>query len=287
MDPDVLMPVALDSAGDLLWVTAAANGLGASATCICCGAPVVAKQGDYVAWHFAHHNTEGAPSAGGGGANYQFPVGACNGETWLHRAGKRLLRRSLERALTAHAPLPLKYDTSCFHRSHEVPNALPLSATHVAEEKPLDGTRPDLTLWANERVLVFFEIVVSHAPEFQVYAQGIPVLEFRLHSQGDLWRVDSERSPTLYASRIVNQSPHKICKDNRKPCRACGQAINPQYELCYDCATHDCEECGRPTTQPGKYCSVDCAASARGMAICFCGNWHDPQYDSCYQCSGH
>ncbi len=285
-NPDVLMPVALDSAGDLLWVTAAANGIGAAAVCICCCAPVVAKQGDDRAWHFAHHNPVRPDSIHAAAPTGHMPIHSCNGEGWLHLTGKRLLRSSLERALGTRVPLPLRFDNDCFHQSHDIPTVLPTTATHVAEEEPLEGVRPDLALWAGNRVLMFFEVIVTHAPAPSVYAHGVPVVEFRLHAQGDLWKVDSERSPTLYSSRVVNQSPGKRCRDKRKPCRACGRAIKPKYVLCYNCASHDCEQCQRPTTRPGRYCSAGCEAEAKGMSICECGKWHSADYDSCYECGG-
>lgn len=55
------------------------NGKACDCTCIGCGEPLSAKQGDVQAWHFAHHSTADCPATG---------------ETTLHLAAKAVLQKT-------------------------------------------------------------------------------------------------------------------------------------------------------------------------------------------------
>ena len=202
----------------------------------------------------------------------------------MHRAGKLLLKESLAYAIQTRVALPLTFENDCYHKSHSVPNMIPASADSVDEEVPLQGQRPDLVLKARDRVLIFLEVIVTHPPGQNVYRYGVPVVEFRLTGANDLRMVDASLGTGLHASRVANPTPSKKCVDLRKPCRRCGAPVRGHYSLCYNCALHSCGECGSSTTSKGKFCSVDCAAAAQGMAVCSCGNWHSDQYSSCYEC---
>jgi len=55
------------------------NGMACDCTCIGCGEPLVARQGDVMTWHFAHHAVTDCPAAG---------------ESTLHLAAKTVLQRT-------------------------------------------------------------------------------------------------------------------------------------------------------------------------------------------------
>ena len=169
MTDDVLMPVAVDAVGALLRVEDSDNGLMAGASCLCCGVPVVAKQGEFNSWHFAHHG-EFSYSAQSPSHTTDMGISTCSLESYLHKAGKRLLLQSITDALSEKRPLPMRWDNDCFHKYHEAENILPSAATHVEEERLWGELRPDLAIMAGGRPLYFAEIVVTHSPESNVYS---------------------------------------------------------------------------------------------------------------------
>ena len=63
------------------------RGLACEAVCMSCGTPVVAKQGEINAWHFAHHVEDGTP---------------CSGESYVHALVKDAFAGAVGRVL----PLP-------------------------------------------------------------------------------------------------------------------------------------------------------------------------------------
>ena len=271
----VQMPIALGANQKLLRVEDAANGLAARATCASCGTPVVARQGEILRWHFAHY-TDGVAT------------GTCSLESYLHAMGKLLLRKSIEDAIRNSQLLPLTWTQDCFHGTHSVNHMLTKSASAVRSEHVMRGPkgdcRPDLVVMAGQNPLLILEVIVSHPPEAVVYEQGIPVVEFRLQNLADLDKVDASVGSGLCADRIANQNPKLECRDRRNRCINCGKVIKDHYTLCYDCASHECEYCGELTLKSGRYCSADCAAADKGMAICYCGKWHSNEYDTCFEC---
>ena len=282
------MPIALGRDGQPLRVADSNNGLSADAVCLCCGHPVVAKQGSINQWHFAHQGDLPSGTRLSSIRQGELPaVPLCTQETWLHRAGKALLRESIAESIENKVALALTFENDCYHKSHFVTNMIPREADSVDMESQLQGIRPDLAVRARGRVLMLLEVIVTHKPEPAVYEYGVPVLEFWLTDESDLRMVDASIGNGLQASRIANQTLSKRCKDNRRPCRSCGAPVKGRFVLCYKCALHPCENCGTETTSKGTFCSVDCKAEASGWAICSCGAWHSGNYESCYGCSGY
>jgi hypothetical protein len=80
--PELLMPFAVDPAGNLAAAADVPRGADCRCTCPECHQPVIAKQGDHYRWHFAHHATDHAA-----GAN------PCAGapETQAHETAKRII----------------------------------------------------------------------------------------------------------------------------------------------------------------------------------------------------
>ncbi len=284
MTNDVVMPVAQRRDGNLVRVEEVEQGLAADAICLCCSYPVLARQGRKNQWHFSHQPAQSfAPSMGRKGSTYAGDL--CNQETYLHQAGKLVLEQTLRDSISGGHPLRLTYDTECLHKRHFFTDVLRGRSFTVEVEAPSHGVRPDITLNLHDKPAVFMEVVVTHSPRTAVYAQGVPVVEFRIRHPSDLRRVESDQVHGLQATRLSNLKEHLICRDIRKPCRKCGNPVKGDHRLCFDCARHPCENCGKDIFHSGQFCSAECAASAKGLSICECGKWHSAEYDSCYDCS--
>ena len=76
----MLVPYGRMPGGQLVYANETARGIKCGAVCPLCHAPLVSKQGEVIAWHFAHAAEGGGQDSGGGGV-------PC-GETLLHRAAK-------------------------------------------------------------------------------------------------------------------------------------------------------------------------------------------------------
>ena len=273
------MPVAVWE-GQLLWVNDAPNGLYPGVTCLCCGHPVVAKQGDLNQWHFAHAPIEVPQNAGSRESKPQMLISSCTRESYLHASAIRVICATIEGAKRKSHKLPLRYGSDCFHGEHRYDDIVTVSPPTLRVNTPYESIRPDITVVREGRVTAFIEVIVTHKPEGAVYEQRLPVIEVELKDMSDLMKLRHE----LVAARIANNP--KWCRDQRRPCRQCGRPNASDLSTCSRCREHECPECGRVTYSPRPYCSAVCAASAQGMGICACGRWHSIEYEECYECSG-
>ena len=76
-----LVPFGLTSDNRLVEATETERGLAADCVCPGCAQPLIAKQGEWVIWHFAHYQDHAPKSSGGR---------SC-AETSLHRKGKEII----------------------------------------------------------------------------------------------------------------------------------------------------------------------------------------------------
>ena len=273
----VQMPVAIWE-GRLLWVEDAPNGLQSGVACLCCKHPVVAKQGAENQWHFAHAPTQ-VPHAAGVTPLPPMSILSCTRESYLHAAGIRVICNAIEESVRQGYEYPLRYVSDCFHKSHGCDDIITQQTPTLRVNTPFEGIRPDIAVVRNGRVTAFIEVVVRHKPDPAVYAKGLPVLEVQLKGMSDL----APLRHALFGTRFANNP--KPCPDQRRPCRQCREPNTSDLPTCWRCREHDCPACGRTTYSPRPHCSRECAASARGMAICTCGKWHPAEYDECYECS--
>ena len=273
----VQMPVAAWQ-GQLLWVNDAPNGLYPSVVCLCCEHPVVAKQGDANQWHFAHAPIRVSQNAGSREITSHMSTPRCTKESYLHASAIRVICDAVEEAVRQSHKLPLRYGSVCFHGEHRYDDIITASPPTLLVNTPFENIRPDIAVVREGRVTAFIEIIVTHKPQPAVYAQRLPVIEVELKGMSDLTNLRHE----LFATRIANNP--KSCGDKRRACRQCRGPNASDLPTCSRCREHDCPECGRATYSPRPYCSAECAASAKGMAICVCGRWHSNEYEECYEC---
>ena len=119
--------------------------------CLCCGEPLVSRQGDINAWHFAHHSdAQGCDSSG---------------ETYLHLAGKRALAQRIQEAIDKTKSAEMVWQCAHCEERHQGDLAKQIEAVGV-EERSLGKFVPDITLYSRPDVVrSIIEIVVSNPPD--------------------------------------------------------------------------------------------------------------------------
>ena len=85
--------------GELVHASAVEPGLACGCVCVECGTRLVARTRP----HFAHH----------AGAR------VCDGESLLHRLGKRILAQRMERAIATQRPVNVRWGCERCYRDHE------------------------------------------------------------------------------------------------------------------------------------------------------------------------
>lgn len=149
--------------GKLVHVGDVSRGLDCGAVCPACEGRLVAKKGAIHQPHFAHH----------------APDPNCSSEGQLHALAKRILYERFSGSLQS----GVMVDTSCDECFTTHARNLVGDAAMVVMEHGFGGVRPDLSLLTNMgEPTAFLEVVVTHAPEQDVYDyasnRGIPVVEF-------------------------------------------------------------------------------------------------------------
>jgi len=181
--------------GELLHISQVERGLACDCQCPVCNDQLVARMGSIKKHHFAHfRNVE------------------CNGETYLHILGKRLIYNRISTAIFNGQPLPITWDCQQCYSIHEV--NLVRKAYSVKLEMNFGVCRPDIALLNKEvQPIAFIEVVVKHSPDKNVFTyvteNNIGLIEFHFKPGDDLEYINN--SPTLKPTRI-NQCPHPKCK---------------------------------------------------------------------------
>ena len=166
------------------------SGLQEDVTCIECGGKLVARKGSKTAHHFAHHH-----------------VSSCEGESILHKWGKRILLERMEEAIENGTELPFEWDCEFCRKVHR--RNLVRKARKVREEFTLKGgersPRGDLVLFdSKDKAYAVIEIVVTHAPEdwvIDTYRElGVTRVEFSLKDEKDLELLG--KGETLKADKV-------------------------------------------------------------------------------------
>lgn len=145
----LLQTFALNNRGDLVSIEDVPRGLACECACPSCNDPMIARQGDVRAWHFAH--ASGAECPGGS-------------ETALHRAAKAIIER--ERAFVAPPFQVFETVTGPDGREYTAECAIEVvrwSFTVVGLEQEFEGLRPDVIghhLPTQNTLLV--EVAVTH-----------------------------------------------------------------------------------------------------------------------------
>ncbi len=189
--------------GRLIHVSRVNRGLACGCVCPVCKRPVLARKGEVIRHHFAHHNQI-----------------ECSPETVLHQVGKRLLYNRISKHLKRNRPLQIRWKCHFCHETHEG-NLLKL-ARKVGMEKNLDGCRPDLILSDdNGNTLAILEIVVTHSPEENVLGYcrkyDVALLCFRVKTGRDLLALEVENP--------LRPSYVGLCLNPQ--CEVCGKALSP------------------------------------------------------------
>lgn len=165
-------PFARNAAGQLVDIQHVENGKRCNCTCLACGQPLVAKQGELKAWHFAHAiQNHGDMCAGGL-------------ETALHIAAKELLEH--ERLIAT--PQTLLHLSATSSRGVPVDVYREISSKQikldtVTLEQVVHHVRPDVLATVAGRPLII-EITVSHGLDAtkkqKLREMGIAAMEVNL-----------------------------------------------------------------------------------------------------------
>ncbi|MEF8788025.1 MAG: competence protein CoiA family protein [Planctomycetota bacterium] len=203
--------------GEMIHVSQVPRGLDCDCVCPVCKHQVLARKGEQVRHHFAHHRR-----------------GECSPETVLHEVGKKLLYGRLQKHLRKDRPLPMQWDCDHCPATHE--GNLVKVARQVEMEKELQGCRPDVTLFdAEGNPVAILEVIVSHEPDENVldYCEkaGVTPVCFRVETGRDLLAFEVE-SPLR---------PDRVDLCLRPQCETCGSALSPATLYMLDIT---CWRCG-------------------------------------------
>lgn len=145
--------------GVLVSINEVKNGLRCGCVCPACGAKLIARQGQKVAYHFAH---------------YKISDCGHGKETALHLLGKKIIKKG-------RVFVPAKPGTS--ERQGSVH-----SYSEAIEEMYIESVKPDVLL-KSESELLAVEIKVHHAVDyekkFKIYELGLPMIEIDLSDIDD------------------------------------------------------------------------------------------------------
>ena len=193
--------------GELVHASRVERGLACGCVCVECGTRLVARRGRKIRPHFAHHAS----------------VGVCDGESLLHRLGKRILAQRMERAIATQRSVNVRWGCERCYRDHET--NLVRDATGVVVEHTIstaDGSRirPDVTVYGpSGEPQTLVEVVVTHEPDQAVYdyarANGVAVAEFRVDTVADLEGL--EHAQPLRAKKATLGCLTPSCSECDKP----------------------------------------------------------------------
>lgn len=218
-----------DRDGKLVHASQVERGLAARCICIECGTRLVARRGPKTRAHFAHHAS----------------TAYCDGESLLHRLGKRILAQRIEGAIAAQRSVNVLWQCERCYHNHKT--NLVQGASAVAVERTIHtaagAIRPDVVVFGPSAELrTFIEVIVTHEPDQPVYdyaqKKGIAVAEFRIATVADLESLEHARTLLPEKSTLRCLTPS---------CSECGDPMhdNPtRYSLhvvtapCWKCGSH-------------------------------------------------
>lgn len=215
--------------GELVHVSAVERGLACGCVCVECGTRLVARWGPKTRPHFAHHAA----------------VGVCDGESLLHRLGKRILAQRMERAIATQRSVNVRWGCERCSRDHEtdlVGGATGVGVEHTIGTAGGGRIRPDVAVFGRSGELqTLCEVVVTHEPDQAVYdyarANGVAVAEFHIATVADLEGLEHAR--TLRAKKATLGCLTPSCSECGKP-----MLDNPvRYSL--HVVSAPCWKCGR------------------------------------------
>ena len=216
-----------DRDGELVHASQVSRGLACGCACIECGARLVARIGQKTRPHFAHHASD-------------WP---CDGESLLHRLGKRILAQRIEGAIATQRSVNVLWGCERCCRNHETD--LVQGATGVAVEHTIrtaaGAIRPDVVVFGpSGEPQTLIEVIVTHEPEQPVYdyaqVNGIAVAEFRIATVADLEALDHTRTLQPGKATLGCLTPS---------CSECGDPVQgkpTRYSL--HVVTASCWKCG-------------------------------------------
>ena len=175
-----------DRNGELVHASQVERGLACGCSCIECGTRLVARRGPKTRPHFAHHAS----------------AGDCDGESVLHRLGKRLLAQRIEVAIAAQRSVNVGWECERCYREHEtdlVQGATGVGVEHTIRTAAVGTIRPDVAVFgSSDEPQTLAEVVVTHKPDQTVYdyagVNGIGVAEFWVSTVADLERLEHPRT---------------------------------------------------------------------------------------------
>ena len=166
-----------DLNGELVHVSQVERGLACGCVCVECGGTLIARKGEKTRHHFAHHTLNRN----------------CDGESLLHKLGKRILADRVESAIANGEPLPVTWECERCYRIHEGDLVQGAGSVKIEHAIDIENGRiiPDVTVVSQlGKPQTLVEIIVTHEPEQPVYdyakANNVAVVELRLKSEDDL-----------------------------------------------------------------------------------------------------
>ncbi len=203
--------------GEIVHVSRVDRGLQCNCVCPVCKGAVIARKGEIIRHHFAHHGES-----------------SCSPESVFHLVAKKLLYNRIEKQIKHAKALPIKWE--CVYCREEHSGNLLKKASTVTLETKIGDCRPDLIISdADGKPLAFIEIVVTHEPEENVveYCNNnkITLVYFKIRNARDLLALDIE---TPLRPRFVD-----LCRNPQ--CDICGSVLT-KAEL--HIINTSCRRCG-------------------------------------------
>ena len=193
-------PYARNSSGSITHIEDSESGQ--CYTCIECETEMIPRRGEEKIWHFAHKT-----------------LSECNGESWLHKAGKEVFIARFIWCLINKKPFNIGFDypyktvceknTLCQKsREHRHYENLTKYYTHIETEKSNGGFRPDIRLYNPDTGhSMWVEIVVTSRPSKEKMASGHKIIQITLKDKKCLKRMTDAFSDCLmdcYWIKFVN-----------------------------------------------------------------------------------
>ena len=162
---NILYPLALNAAGITIPVRDANHG--GIYNCLGCDQIMIAKQGKFRVWHYAHKSQQ---------------ANTCNPDLVLHRTAQELILAGFRKAVAQEG----EYILGCLCTrcgSHIIKNAAQADATIDREVSAVPGTRADLVITRASGHKLIIEVVNTHnlseATANKYSQSSIPVLKIR------------------------------------------------------------------------------------------------------------
>lgn len=171
-------------------------------SCVGCNATVRPVLGDVVGHHFRHKADAD-----------------CNGETYLHRLGKKVFEETYRHCLEDHKPFEIAFNQykTCSYCSQQGPcsvgsfdtvryDLVPLFKD-VVIEKGDDSFIPDITLRHSSGEPLYIEIAVSHQCSDEKLRSGKRIIEITLRHEDDV---------AVIRSRLLREEDERVFLFNFK-----------------------------------------------------------------------